>query len=194
MNYHSYKEAHELSIKNPEEFWAKEAEKLHWYTKWDKVIDDSNYPFFRWFVGGKTNICYNALDRHALGSKRGTAALIWESPETDQSRVYTYFHLFKEVNNFAGVLKNLGVEKGDRIIIYMPMIPEAIIAMLACVRIGAIHSVVFAGFSRESLAGRIDDAKPKLLLTCDAGSRNGKTVKLKEIVDDAIEISEFKLN
>lgn len=194
MKYHSYKEAHELSIKNPEVFWAREAEKLHWYKRWDKVLDDSNYPFFKWFVGGKTNLCYNALDRHALGSKRGTAALIWESPETDQSRVYTFYHLFKEVNKFAGVLKNLAIKKGDCIIIYMPMIPEAIIAMLACVRIGAIHAVVFAGFSRESLAGRIDDAKPKLLLTCDAGSRNGKVVKLKEIVDDAIEIATEEVN
>ncbi|MFX1284091.1 MAG: acetate--CoA ligase [Promethearchaeota archaeon] len=190
--YSSYKEAHNLSLEDPQKFWAQEGEKLHWYKKWDKVLDDSNYPFFKWFVGGKTNLCYNAVDRHALGSKRGTAALIWESPETNQSRVYTFYHLFREVNKFAGVLKNLDVKKGDRIIIYMPMIPEAIIAMLACVRIGAIHSVVFAGFSRESLAGRIDDAKPKLILTCDAGSRNGKVVKLKEIVDDAIEIAEEK--
>lgn len=193
MKYESYDEAYALSRNNPEKFWSREAEKLHWYKKPEKILDDSNYPFFRWFVGGKTNLCYNAIDRH-LGSKRGTAALIWESPETNQSRVYTYYHLFKEVNKFAGVMKNLGVVKGDRIIIYMPMIPEAIIAMLACVRIGAIHSVVFAGFSRESLAGRINDAKPKLLLTCDAGSRMGKVVKLKEIVDDALELSNVDLN
>lgn len=189
MKYESYNEAHALSLSNPEAFWGREAENLHWYKKPDKILDDSNYPFFRWFVGGKTNLCYNAIDRHALSSKRGTAALIWESPETDQSRVYTYYHLYKEINRFAGVMKNLGVMKGDRVIIYMPMIPEAIIAMLACVRIGAIHSVVFAGFSRESLAGRIDDAKPKLLLTCDAGSRMGKVVKLKEIVDDSLELA-----
>lgn len=193
MTYKSYDEAYTLSRTNPEEFWGREAEKLHWYKKPDIILDDSNYPFFRWFVGGKTNLCYNAIDRHALGSKRGTAALIWESPETDQSRVYTYYHLYKEINRFAGVMKNLGVTKGDRIIIYMPMIPEAIIAMLACVRIGAIHSVVFAGFSRESLAGRIDDAKPKLLLTCDAGSRMGKVVKLKEIVDDSLELAKERV-
>ncbi len=193
MRYSSYKEAHSLSLENPGEFWSREAEKLHWYKKWDKVLDDSNYPFFRWFVGGKTNLCYNAVDRHALGSKRGTAAIIWESPETGESRVYTYYQLYKEVNNFAGVLKNLGTKKGDRIIIYMPMVPEALIAMLACVRIGAIHSVVFAGFSRESLAGRIDDAEPRLLITCEAGSRMGKIVKLKEIVDDAIELATAEL-
>ncbi len=193
MEYKTYKETHRLSLENPTEFWGREAEELHWYKKWDKVLDNSNYPFFRWFVGGKTNLCYNAIDRHALGTKRGTAALIWESPETSESRVYTYYHLYKEVNKLSGVLKNLGIKKGDRVIIYMPMVPEAILAMLACVRIGAIHSVVFAGFSRESLAGRIDDAKPKLLLTCDAGIRMGKVVKLKEIVDDAIEMAEFQL-
>ena len=193
MRYKSYEEAYKLSLEKPEEFWGKEAEKLHWYKKWDRVLDDSNYPFFRWFVGGKTNLCYNAVDRHALGTKRGTAAIIWESPETGQSRVYTYYHLYKEVNKFAGVLKNLGVQKGDRIIIYMPMVPEAAIAMLACVRIGAIHSIVFAGFSREALAGRIDDAKPKLLLMCEAGSRMGKIIKLKGIVDDALAISREKV-
>ncbi len=193
LKYSSYKEAHSLSLENPDEFWRREAEKLHWYKKWDQVLDDSNYPFFRWFIGGKTNLCYNAVDRHALGKRRATAAVIWESPETGQSRVYTYYHLYKEVNKFAGVLKNLGIKKGDRIVIYLPMIPEAQIAMLACVRIGAIHSVVFAGFSRESLAGRIDDAEPKLLLTCDAGSRMGKVVKLKKIVDDALEISTAKI-
>ena len=139
--YNSYEEAHKLSIEQPEIFWDREAKQLHWYKMYDKVLDTSNYPHFYWFKGGKTNLCYNAIDRHALGSKRGTAALIWESPETGQSKVFTYYHLYKEVNRFAGVLKNLGVKKGDRIIIYMPMIPEAIIAMLASVRIGAIHSV-----------------------------------------------------
>ncbi len=192
MRYSSYNEAYELSLSDPHTFWGKEAEDLHWFKKWDKVLDDSNYPFHKWFIGGKTNICYNAIDRHALGARRGTAALIWESPETGQSRLYTFYHLYKEINRFAGVLKNLGVEKGDRIIIYLPMIPEAIIAMLASARIGAIHSVVFAGFSRESLSGRIDDAKPKLVLTAEAGSRGGKVVKLKQIVDDAINIADHK--
>ncbi len=187
MRYTKYEEAYDLSLKNPEEFWRSEAENLHWYKKWDKVLDDSNYPFFRWFVGGKTNLCYNAIDQHALGAKRGTAAIIWESPETGQSQIYTYYQLYKEVNKFAGVLKNLGIKKGDRIILYMPMVPESAIAMLACVRIGAIHSVVFAGFSRDALADRINDANPKLLLTCDAGSRAGKLVKLKGIVDAALE-------
>jgi len=193
MGYDSYEKIYTLSLEHPERFWGKEAEKLYWYKKWDRVLEDSNYPFFRWFVGGKTNLCYNAVDRHALGSKRGTAAIIWESPETGESRIYTYYHLYREVNRFAGVLKNLGIKKGDRIIIYMPMVPEAAIAMLACVRIGAIHSVVFAGFSREALADRINDAKPKLILTSEAGSRGGKIIKLKNIVDDALKIAKVEV-
>ena len=159
-----YEKLHTMSVTEPEKFWGGCAEHLHWYKKWDKVLDDSKAPFYRWFVGGKTNICYNAVDRHALGKKRGMAAIIWESPTTGQSRILTYFQLFREVNRFAGVLKNLGVKKGDRVVIYMPMVPEAAIAMLACVRIGAIHSVVFGGFSTESLADRINDAAPKVIV------------------------------
>lgn len=189
MNYKTHDEIVKYSRSNPSEFWGKEAEDVFWYEKPTIILDDSNPPYYKWFVDGKTNLCYNALDRHALGSKRGTAALIWESPETGNSRVFTYYELYKMVNRFAGVLKNLGVVKGDIIIIYMPLVPEAVIAMLACVRIGAIHSVVFAGFSEDALADRINDAKPKLLLTADAGSRNGKIIKLKGIVDRGIDKS-----
>ena len=189
MNYKSHDEIVNFSRSNPTEFWAKEAEDVFWYKKPSIILDDSVKNYYKWFVDGKTNLCYNALDRHALGSKRGTAALIWESPETGNSRVFTYYELYKKVNQFAGVLKNLGVVKGDRIIIYMPLVPEAVIAMLACVRIGAIHSVVFAGFSEDSLSDRINDATPKLLLTADACSRNGKIIKLKGIVDNSIDKS-----
>ncbi len=189
MNYKTHDAIVNFSRSNPSEFWGKEAEDVFWYEKPTKILDDSNPPYYKWFVDGKTNLCYNALDRHALGPKRGTAALIWESPETGNSRVYTYYELYKKVNQFSGVLKNLGVVKGDIIIIYLPLVPEAVIAMLACVRIGAIHSVVFAGFSEDALSDRIDDAKPKLILTADAGSRNGKIIKLKGIVDRGIDKS-----
>ncbi len=183
----SYEEVYRRSIEDPTGFWAEQAEQLHWYHPWDRVLDDSNAPFYTWFVGGKTNICYNAVDRHALGVGRGQAALIWESAETGESRTMTYYELYREVNRLAGVLKNLGVRKGDRVIIYMPMVPEAIIGMLACVRLGAIHSVVFGGFSVGALASRIDDATPTTILTADASMRKGNPVKLKEIVDAAID-------
>ncbi len=183
----SYAEVYRRSIEDPAGFWGELAEELHWYRKWDRVLDDSNAPFYRWFVGGETNICYNAVDRHAFGNKRGQAALIWESPEAEQSRTITYFELYREVNKLASVLKNLGVRKGDRVLIYMPMIPEAVISMLACVRIGAIHSVVFGGFSVTSLSSRIDDAAPVAILTADAGLRKKQVVPLKEMVDAALE-------
>lgn len=181
-----YEEVYRRSIEDPTGFWGEQAEALHWFKKWEKVLDDSNAPFYRWFVGGETNLCYNAVDRHALGPQRGTAAIIWESAETGQSRTLTYHELYREVNRLAGVLKNLGVRKGDRVIIYMPMVPEALIGMLACVRLGAIHSVVFGGFSVGSLTSRIDDASPTVILTADAGMRKGVPVKLKEVVDAAL--------
>ncbi len=193
LPFADYDKLHEMSVTEPEKFWGGCAEYLHWYKKWDKVLDDSKAPFYRWFVGGKTNICYNAVDRHALGKKRGMAAIIWESPTTGQSRTMTYFQLYREVNRFAGVLKNLGVKKGDRVIIYMPMVPEAAVAMLACVRIGAIHSVVFGGFSTESLADRINDAAPKVVVCAEAGSRKGNVVPLKKIIDESLAAAKVKV-
>lgn len=183
----SYEEVYRRSIEDPVGFWTEQAEQLHWYKPWDSVLDESKAPFYQWFVGGKTNICYNAVDRHALGAGRGQAALIWESAETGESRTMTYYELYREVNRLAGVLKNLGVRKGDRVIIYMPMVPEAIIGMLACVRLGAIHSVVFGGFSVGALASRIDDATPTTILTADASMRKGNPVKLKELVDASLD-------
>jgi propionyl-CoA synthetase len=155
-------------------------------------LDDSNPPFYRWFVGGITNTCYNAVDRW-LDKKKDQPAYIWESPEVNKSKIITYGQLYEEVNKFAGVLKNLGVKKGDRVLIYLPMVPEACISALACGRIGAVHSIVFGGFSRESLAIRIDDAQPKVVLTADAGSRAGKPVPLKPIIDEALSVAQFKV-
>jgi len=186
-----YQESWERSIKDPESYWGEVAEKLYWKKRWTKVLDRSREPFNRWFVGGLTNICYNAIDRH-LASKGDRAAIIWESTEMNQRRVLSYKEFHREVNRFAFLLKKMGVKKGDRIIIYMPMIPESLVAMLACVRIGAIHGVVFAGFSYEALADRINSAQPKLLLCADAGKRKGKEVRLKDIVDRSLDAAEFK--
>ncbi len=185
----NYQEVYQRSIDDPSGFWAEQAEYLHWYRYWDRVLDDSQFPFYRWFVGGQTNLCYNAIDRHVFSGGRNRAALIWESPETNQSRTITYQELYNEVNQFAGVLKNLGVRQGDRVLIYMPMVPEAVIGMLACARLGAIHAVVFAGFSVTALAQRIDASEPTIILTADAGMRKGSIVHLKEMLDKALQVS-----
>lgn len=167
-------------------FWADEAENLDWFKKWDKVLDDSNPPFFKWFVGGKINACYNCVDRHVKTWRRNKAAIIFEG-EPGDSQVLTYDQLYGEVQKFANVLKSLGVQKGDRVTIYMPMIPEAVIAMLACARIGAPHSVVFGGFSSDALRDRINDAKAKLVITADGGWRRGNVIPLKANTDKALE-------
>lgn len=189
----TYEELHRQSIEHPDEFWGTEAKRMHWFTPWDKVCDQSKAPFFRWFTGGETNLCYNAVDRHVLAGKGDRTAIIWESPETGKSRILTYAELLEQVNRFAAVLQRNGVGRGDRVIIYLPMVPEAAVAMLACVRIGAVHSVVFGGFSIESLAGRIDDSQPKLVICADASSRKGKPVRLKQIVDDAMAHAKVKV-
>ena len=183
----TYSEVYRHSIEDPEDFWGKIAENLHWYKKWDKVLEDSNPLFARWFVGGRTNLCYNAVDRHALGSAKDKAAIIWESATQGESRTLTYGELYQEVNRFAGVLKNIGVQKGDRVAVYLPMVPEAFIAMLSCLRIGAIHVVVFAGYGVDALANRIIDAKPKVVITADGSLRRSKVIQLKETVDKALE-------
>jgi propionyl-CoA synthetase len=157
----AYQTAYDQSINAPNEFWGEAAEKISWVKRWDKVLDDSNPPFYRWFTGGQLNTCYNALDVHVENGRGDQAALIYDSPVTDTIKTYTYSELRDEVAQFAGALKTQGVEKGDRVIIYMPMIAEAAIAMLACARIGAVHSVVFGGFAANELATRINDAKPK---------------------------------
>ncbi|MBX2992000.1 MAG: acetate--CoA ligase [Bacteroidetes bacterium] len=169
-----------------EGFWAKEANELHWFQHWDKVLDDSKKPFFQWFVGGKTNIVYNCLDRHAETARRNKLALLWEG-EKGEFRSFSYFALRREVCRFANVLKSLGVQKGDRVTIYMGRVPELPIAMLAAARIGAVHSVVYGGFTVEALAERIEDSESKVLITCDGAYQRGKIVPLKQIADEAVQ-------
>ncbi len=169
-----YKEAQD----DPEAFWAKQAENLHWFKKWDQVLDRSNAPFYKWFVGAQTNIAYNALDRHVKTYRRNKLALIWEG-EPGEHRTFSYWRLWREVNKFANVLKSLGVKKGDRVTIYMGRVPELVIAMLACAKIGAVHSVVYGGFSEQALADRIEDAQSKVLITCDGAWLRGSIVQLE---------------
>jgi acetyl-CoA synthetase len=170
--------------RDPEAFWARFASELEWSRPWDKVLDWQP-PHAKWFVGGQLNISVNCLDRHLRGPRRNKAALIWEGEPGDR-RTLTYFDLHREVSAFANVLKSLGIKKGDRVAIYLPLIPELAISMLACARIGAIHSVVFGGFSAESLRDRINDAKARLLITADGGYRRGQIVALKQVADEAI--------
>ncbi len=173
------------AAEDPEGFWARMAGAIEWFEKWDRVLDWSNAPFARWFVGGKLNIAHNCIDRHLGTWRKNKAAIIWEG-EPGDSRVLTYQDLHREVSKFANVLKSQGIAKGDRVAIYMPMVPELAIAMLACARIGAVHSVVFGGFSAESLAGRINDAQAKAVVTADGSFRRGAIVELKQAVDAAL--------
>jgi propionyl-CoA synthetase len=184
----TYRDFHRRSLAERESFWAEEAKLVHWQRPFDRVLDYSRPPFARWFVGGRTNLCYNAIDRH-LPARGDQRALVWISTEVDETRSYTYRQLFDEVNRVAAMMRELGVGQGDRVIIYMPMIPEAAFAMLACARLGAIHSVVFGGFAASSLAARIDDAKPALMVTADGGSRMGKAVLYKSLVDESLKLA-----
>jgi propionyl-CoA synthetase len=186
---HTYNSVYGQSIKNPQDFWGEIAESIHWYRKWEKVLDESNPAFHRWFVGGKTNLCYNCVDRHALNNSKEKVAILWESVVLGQSRSITYHELFKEVNRFAGALRANGVRKGDRVVIYLPMVPEAFIAMLACTRIGAIHCVISTGFGVDAIVKRIRYIEPKVLITADGGLRRNKESRLKEIVDKSLEIA-----
>jgi len=188
-----YDEAYRRAMTDPEGFWAEAADAIHWTKRWDRVLDDSNPPFYRWFVGGELNTCYNALDVHVDEGGRGDQlALIHDSPVTDTIRKYTYRELRDAVALFAGALVKLGVSKGDRVLIYMPMVPEAAIAMLACGRIGAIHSVVFGGFAAKELATRIDDAKPVAIIAGSCGIEPGRIVAYKPLLDAAIKIADHK--
>ena len=184
----TYREFHRRSIEDRENFWAEEAKLVHWQRPFERVLDYSRPPFARWFVGGQTNLCHNAIDRH-LAARGEQKALIWISTEVDQQKEFTFRELYSEVNRAAAMMRSLGVGKGDRVIIYMPMIPEAAFAILACARIGAIHSVVFGGFAAASLAARIDDARPALMITADGGSRMGKVVTYKSLVDESLALA-----
>jgi propionyl-CoA synthetase len=186
----SYREFHRRSIADREAFWADEAKLIHWQKPFSSVLDYSRPPFAKWFVGGETNLCHNAVDRH-LGQRAEQKALVWISTEVDKSETYTYRQLHERVNQTASMMQSLGAKRGDRVIIYMPMIPEAVFAILACARIGAIHSVVFGGFAAASLAARIDDARPSLMITADGGSRMGKVVLYKALVDESLKLAKY---
>ncbi|MFN4292663.1 MAG: acetate--CoA ligase [Thermoflexales bacterium] len=175
----------QFASEHPEQFWAERAAELEWYSPWERVLDDSNRPFFKWFVGGKFNIVHNALDRHMKTWRRNKVAYIWQGEDFSERQI-SYADLNREVCKFANVLKSLGVKKGDRVTIYMGRVIELPIAMLACAKIGAVHSVVYGGFSVQALAGRILDSQSKVLVTCDGAYVNGKVVELKQIADDAI--------
>jgi len=180
-----YEKHYRQSLEDPETFWAERANELEWFRKWDQVLDSSKAPFYKWFEGGKTNIVYNALDRHLKTFRKNKLALIWEG-EPGDTRTYSYFSLNREVCKFSNVLRSMGVKKGDIVTIYLPRIPEQVIAMLACAKIGAPHSVVYGGFSVEALAERIQDAESRVLITADGGWLRGKIVGLKDIADEAI--------
>jgi propionyl-CoA synthetase len=185
-------ETYRRSLEDPEDFWAGAAAAIDWDEPWQRVLDDSRAPFYRWFCGGRMNTCHNALDRHVDGGRADQLALIYDSPVTDTIATFTYRELRDAVARFAGALAAQGVERGDRVIIYMPMVPEAVIAMLACARLGAIHSVVFGGFAAQELATRIEDAKPKVIVSASCGIEPGRLVAYKPLLDEAIAMVESK--
>lgn len=188
----TYQEIYDLSINQPEKFWGEAAQAIHWYKQPTQILDESRKPFYRWFADGELNTCYNALDRHVESGRGDQLAIIYDSPVTQTVKKFTYREVRDEVAKFAGVLQNLGVQKGDRVIIYMPMIPEALIGMYACARIGAIHSVVFGGFASKELATRINDAKPVVILSASCGVEGQKVIPYKPLLDEAIELSDHK--
>jgi propionyl-CoA synthetase len=188
-----YDEVYARSIRDPEGFWASVAEGIHWERRWDRVLDDSRRPFYRWFRGGMLNTCYNALDRHVERGRGKQPALIYDSPVTGTVTAHSYRELRDQVALCAGALRRQGIAAGDRVVIYMPMVPEAVIAMLACARIGAVHSVVFGGFAARELAARIDDAGPKLILSASCGIEVNRAIAYKPLLDRAIEIARHKV-
>ena len=187
-----YQEEFIQSIQHPDQYWGEIAKAVHWEKTWDKVLDDSDKPYYRWFTGAEVNTCYNALDLHVKEGRGEQNAIIYDSAMTGEIRHYTYRQLTEETARFAGALSALGVERGSRVVIYMPMIPETVIAVLACARLGAIHSVVFGGFASNELAVRIDDAKPVAIVTASCGLEPGRTIEYKPLVDAAIDLSTHK--
>ena len=185
-------EVYGRSISDPEAFWAEAAEDVHWFKSWDRVLDSSNKPFYRWYTGAEVNTCFNALDVHVDNGRGEQAALIYDSPVTDTIKTFSYRELRDKVALFAGVLAAQGVTKGDRVLVYMPMIPQAVVAMLACARLGAVHSVVFGGFASNELAVRIDDALPKVIVSASCGIEPGRIVDYKPLLDNAIDLATHK--
>lgn len=192
MSVNKYEAVYGESIERPEAFWGKAAQEIQWFKTWDRVLDDTRAPFYRWFPGAELNTCYNALDHHVESGRGEQAAIIYDSPVTDTVRKITYGELLEKVSKFAGALSGLGVAKGETVIIYMPMIPEAVVAMLACARIGAVHSVVFGGFAPTELAIRIDDAKPKVIVSASCGIEGSKVLPYKPLLDEAVRIAGHK--
>lgn len=188
-----YQETFDYSLSNPKEFWSKAAEDVVWIKKFENVIHTDGPPFYKWFKGGKINTCYNALDRHIDEGNGDRIALIYDSAMTNTKKKFTYTELRDKTAELAGALQRFGIKKGDRIIIYMPMIPEAIMAMLACGRIGAVHSVVFGGFASNELASRIDDSKARMILSASCGLEPGRTVDYKPLLDEAKKIAKHKV-
>jgi propionyl-CoA synthetase len=187
-----YDAVFERSLRDPDGFWGEAAEEIHWTKRWDKVLDAANPPFYRWFPGAEVNTCYNGLDRHVEGGRAEQLALVYDSPVTGTVKRFTYRELRDKVARFAGALKAHGVAKGDRVVIYMPMVPQAVVAMLACARIGAIHSVVFGGFAANELATRLDDAKPKLVVSASCGIEGSRVIEYKPLLDAAIDLATSK--
>src|SRR5881409_2264105 len=182
----SFDETYRRSLEEPEEFWAEAAAAIDWDEPWRRVLDDQRAPFYRWFTGGRLNTCHNALDRHVDGGRADQPALIYDSPLAGTGATFTYRELRDAVARFAGALAAQGVEPGDRVIVYMPMVPEAVIAMLACARLGAVHSVVFGGFAANELASRIADARPKVVVSASCGIEPGRGVAHKPLLDAAM--------
>ena len=192
MSTNSYSDVYQRALNDPEGFWAEAAEDIHWDRRWDRVLDDSRPPFYRWFAGGALNTCYNTLDVHVDQGNGDRPALIYDSPVTDSTKVYTYRELRDAVATFAGALRNHGVGVGDRVIVYMPMVPEAVVAVLACARLGAVHSVVFGGFAANELATRIDDARPTVIVSASCGIEVNRIVEYKPLLDEAIRLAQHK--
>src|SRR5215471_6397859 len=188
----TYQDAYRRSQSDPEGFWGEIGGALTWDRKWDQVLDRSQAPFYRWFKGGVLNTCYNAIDVHVKSGRADQLALIYDSPVTNKVSTYTYQALLDEVARFAGALRKHGIQKGDRVIIYMPMVPQAVVAMLACARIGAIHSVVFGGFASRELAKRIDDCLPRLVLSASCGIETGRVIPYKPLLDGAVQMASHK--
>src|SRR6202045_3476587 len=195
MNIHDksrYREVHARSLADPEGFWAEAAREIDWIEPAKKIFDPSLGLYGRWFAGAVVNTCYNALDRHVAGGRADQLALIHDSPLGGGVTKFTYAQMLHEVKTLAAIMQDFGVAKGDRVILYMPMVPEAVVAMLACARIGAVHSVVFGGFAAKELATRIEDAKPKLILSAGCGLEPGRIVQYKPLLDEAIRLSSVK--
>ena len=192
MGTGALRDAFNRSLRDPAGFWGEAAEAVYWYKKWEKVLDDSHPPFYRWFAGGEVNTCYNALDLHVEEGRGNQPALIYDSPVTNSIATFTYRALRDKVAVFAGALARLGVGKGDRVIVYMPMVPEAAVAMLACARLAAVHSVVFGGFAANELAARIDDARPKVVVSASCGVEVNRIIPYKPLLDEALRIARHK--